>query len=155
MLKRDDAMNNTQETKPEKPLENGTKRERDEKTGRFVEGNSGGPGRPEGSISVVEALKRALAECPEGEKKTYLELLIKRILKKGIADGDVAMIKDIINRVDGMPKQSIDQNVNLINYDWGNFNKGDGNNISTEKVDGSITRGSAEMEGGSSSQKKR
>jgi len=65
-------------------------------------------GRPEGSISVVSALKRELAKCPDGEKKSYLELLVKRILKKGIVDGDASIIKDIINRVDGLPQQNLD-----------------------------------------------
>ena len=71
-------------------------------------------GRPEGSISVVSALKRELAKCPDGEKKTYLDLLVKRILKKGIVDGDASIIKDIINRVDGMPTESIEHRGEVI-----------------------------------------
>lgn len=68
-------------------------------------------GRPKGSVSVVEAIKRKLKEetkdsTPE-EKKTYLDVLITQIFKKAIAEGDVSMIKDMINRVDGLPKQSI------------------------------------------------
>ena len=101
-------MSNTAEINQNEPWENGIKRDRDSKTGQFVEGNPGGPGRPEGSISVVATLKKELEKVPQGEKKTYLGLLVKRILKKGIIDGDVGMIKDIINRVDGMPQQAID-----------------------------------------------
>jgi|TARA_Y100000310_G_scaffold325717_1_gene389599 hypothetical protein len=75
----------------------------------WKKGESGNPnGRPEGSISVVSALKRELAKTPDGEKKTYLELLVKRMLKKGIVDGDVSMIKDIVNRTDGLPRQNLD-----------------------------------------------
>tara|TARA_Y100000310_G_C20658866_1_gene803556 strand:+ start:905 stop:1246 length:342 start_codon:yes stop_codon:yes gene_type:complete len=101
----------------------------------WKKGESGNPnGRPKGSISVVSALKRELAKVPEGEKKTYLELLVKRIMKKGIVDGDVSMIKDIINRVDGMPKENVDitfeERIPLLGgdsnkYKDGNKDKGD------------------------------
>jgi len=79
----------------------------------FPPGVSGNPaGRPVGSVSVVEALRRELkkaADIPNNkEKRTYLELLIKRILNKSIADGDVSMIKDIIDRIDGKPKQPVE-----------------------------------------------
>lgn len=65
-------------------------------------------GRPKGSVSVVEALKRKLEECPDGNTKTYLELLVARYLKQAIQDGDTQLIKDLIDRVDGKPKQSTD-----------------------------------------------
>ena len=65
-------------------------------------------GRPKGSVSVVSAIKKKLEECPEGKEKTYLHYLVEKIMKKAIVDDDVSMIKDIINRVDGMPKQSTD-----------------------------------------------
>lgn len=80
---------------------------------RFKPGQSGNPnGRPKDAISVVTALKRKLLECPEGmDKKTYLDLLVSKMLAKALKDGDVAMIRDIINRIDGLPKQTIDQNV--------------------------------------------
>lgn len=91
-------------TKGIKPNENGEKRLQDPKTGRFVEGNPGG-GRPKGSVSVVEALKRKLEEVPEGQTKTYLELLVSRYMKNAIQDGDTQLIRDLINRVDGMPTQ--------------------------------------------------
>lgn len=81
--------------------------------GTFAKGVSGNPdGRPKGSLSVVEAIRRELdkvADLPSNkEKKTYLELLIQRIMKKAIGDGDVAMIRDMINRIDGMPKQPVE-----------------------------------------------
>ena len=80
---------------------------RDEK-GRFIKGVSGNPlGKPEGSISVVSAIKKKLEEYPEGKDKTYLYYLIETIFKKAIVENDVSMIKDIINRIDGMPKQPI------------------------------------------------
>lgn len=74
----------------------------------FVKGQSGNPnGRPRGSISIVEALKRKLEEVPEGKEKTYLEYFIEQVMKKTIIEGDVQMMKDLINRVDGMPIQKL------------------------------------------------
>ena len=89
---------NTKDITPE-----GTGENRDE-YGKFVKGVSGNPnGRPKGSVSVVEALKRKLEEVPEGQTKTYLELLVSRYMKNAIQDGDTQLIRDLINRVDGMP----------------------------------------------------
>lgn len=80
---------------------------RDEK-GRFVEGVSGNPqggGRPAGSVSITMAIKNKLMEIPEGKKKTYLALLIDRILVKAIAEGDPQTIKLIWNYIDSLPKE--------------------------------------------------
>ena len=81
---------------------------RDDK-GRFRQGVSGNPnGKPPGSISVVAELKKKLEEIPkEGnpEKKRYLDMLVLKVIKKALAEGDVSMIKDIIDRIDGRPKQ--------------------------------------------------
>jgi len=78
--------------------------------GQFVEGVSGNPnGRPPGSgISITTEIKKKLEEVPEGQKATYLQLLINRIMKQAIQDGDQQMITRIWNYVDGMPKQSTD-----------------------------------------------
>jgi len=83
--------------------------ERD-KEGKFVTGHKGMGGRPKG-LSIVALLKKALEEVPEGEKMTYAEALVKIVLKKALTDEDKDMIRDIINRVDGMPKQSIEHGV--------------------------------------------
>lgn len=81
---------------------------RDEE-GKFIPGVSGNPaGRPKGSVSIVTEIKRRLEEIPEGQKKTYLELLVDRIMKSAIAEGNDQQIKNILNYVDGMPKQSVD-----------------------------------------------
>lgn len=65
-------------------------------------------GRPKGSgLSITTEIKKKLEECPEGQKATYLQLLINRILKQAIQDGDQQMITKIWNYVDGMPKQNI------------------------------------------------
>jgi hypothetical protein len=79
---------------------------RDDK-GRFVAGTSGNPaGKPKGAgISITTEIKRKLEEIPKGQKSTYLQLLIARIMKQAIQDGDQQMIKNIWNYIDGMPVQ--------------------------------------------------
>jgi hypothetical protein len=76
---------------------------------QFKPGQSGNPaGRPKGTLSLVSLLKRKLAEYIEttDEKKiTYAEALIIEMLKKALKDGDVAMIRDIMDRIDGRPTQ--------------------------------------------------
>ena len=76
----------------------------------YKPGESGNPkGRPKGAgISITTEIKRELERIPEGHKASYLQLLIKQILKKAILDGDGDMIKQIWNYLDGKPKESID-----------------------------------------------
>ena len=85
----------------------GNKVERDKK-GRILPGSCGNPnGRPEGTLSLVSILKKLLADVPEGEEETNAIILMKEAIKK--AKGrDATMLRDIINRVDGMPKQSLE-----------------------------------------------
>ena len=81
----------------------------------FEKGRSGNPaGRPPGSISITTEIKKKLQEIPDGQKKTYLELLINRILKLGVVDGNEQMIKAIWNYIDGLPAQKLDLGGNLI-----------------------------------------
>lgn len=80
--------------------------------GQFVKGVTGNPeGRPKGSFSLVEMIKKKLQEIPEGKDKTYAEYFIEQMMKKTVVEGDVSMMRDVINRVDGMPKQQIDQDI--------------------------------------------
>lgn len=66
-------------------------------------------GRPKGAFSIVAMLKEKLQEVPKGQKKTYAKLLIDRILKKAIVDGDSQMITKIWQYIDGMPKRMVEQ----------------------------------------------
>jgi len=94
------------------PQNIGGNRLNDPKTGQFIKGNPGGA-RPKGAgISITTEIKRELLKIPAGKKSTYLALLIKRILVKGIIDGDLPTIKQIWNYVDGMPKQTIENLTN-------------------------------------------
>lgn len=73
--------------------------------GTFGIGNPGPlPGQ---GMSITRAIKLKLEEVPEGHRKTYLQLLIDRIMKKAIEDGDNVTIKEIWNYIDGMPRTSI------------------------------------------------
>jgi hypothetical protein len=62
-------------------------------------------GRPEGSVSIVEGIRRKLLEVEPGTKKQYLELFLSSYFKNAIKDGDNNLMRDMINRVDGMPTQ--------------------------------------------------
>jgi len=90
-------------------VETTTKKQLGGITGKgFVPGRSGNPaGRPKGSFSLVEMIKHKLQEIPEGKDKTYAEFFVEQIMKKSVIEGDTSMMKDMINRVDGMPRQNI------------------------------------------------
>ncbi len=96
----------TEEIK-EKPEEVGIIRN---KKGQFVPGQSGNPeGKGAGrTLSLVGLLKKKLEEIPEGEKISFAEKLIKKYLNKAIVDEDSRQQRDIINRIDGMPKRSLE-----------------------------------------------
>jgi len=64
-------------------------------------------GRPKG-FSIVAHLKEKLQEVPQGEKETYATLITKKYLHKALVEGDQAILKDLINRVDGLPHQPVD-----------------------------------------------
>ena len=76
---------------------------------QFKKGQVGNPkGRPKGSLSITDAIRSKLGEVADGEKKTYLELILKRILDKAIKDNDTQTLKLLWNYVDGLPHQSLD-----------------------------------------------
>ena len=79
--------------------------------GRIQKGEVRNPnGRPKGSISAVSALKRALKEYDlnDPQKRTKLQQLVDKTIEKAIVDGDVSIIKDIYDRLDGKPAQKTD-----------------------------------------------
>ena len=86
--------------------------ERDER-GRLLPGSTTNPdGRPKGSLSITALIKAELIkEMPnqkEGEKKTFVEALIRKLLHKAIIDGDHKTQKMIWNYIEGLPKGSLD-----------------------------------------------
>lgn len=58
-------------------------------------------------FSITDELRRQLLMKPRGQCKTYLQLLVKSALNKAIKGQDPRMIKEIIDRVDGLPTQKI------------------------------------------------
>jgi len=120
----EDNKDNQEKTGDNKPL-------RDEK-GRLLPGNTANPeGRPKGSFSLVSILKRKLQECPEGvDEKTYAEQLIQTMLDEAIENKNDAQIKNILNYVEGLPKQSVslgaDDTIDSIKIEiYGAENKGE------------------------------
>ncbi len=77
--------------------------------GRFGPGNIANPnGRPKGTFSLISLLRSELQKVPAGQQRTHAEMLIQRILKSAISDGNDQQIKNILQYIEGMPKQSID-----------------------------------------------
>lgn len=66
-------------------------------------------GRPTGSFSITELVRKKLQELPEGEdKKTYAVLFIEKLFEKATKEGDEKTLKLIWNYIDGLPSQSVD-----------------------------------------------
>ncbi len=83
---------------------------------RWKKGESGNPaGRPVGSVSITAEIKKKLQEIPDGQQKSYLELLINRILKQAVVDGNEQMIKQIWSYIDGPPGEKSIMQINLLN----------------------------------------
>lgn len=80
----------------------------------FTKGNNGGSkGRGKGNVSIVAAIKRKLEETAQGEgiepgnKKTWLDILVKTYFQEITVNKKSELIKDVIDRVDGKPAQSL------------------------------------------------
>ena len=77
---------------------------RDEK-GKFIKGYPGGPGRPK--FSPLSILREELQKVSDGERETFILDFIQKYVAKAIKDVDGVAMRDIIDRFDGKPKQSI------------------------------------------------
>ena len=81
--------------------------ERDDK-GRFLPGKSGNPnGRPKFSITSI--IKEILEEIPEGEKRRAVEIAARKYVDR-VREGDPVAFRDLVDRFDGSPRQSIEVN---------------------------------------------
>lgn len=100
---------------PQPPLINGDKwaaeADRDPKTGRFVPGYQGGPGRPKGVLPMKSLIDEGLMEMgakdAHGNPVPIEKALVQKIIKMALA-GDRKMIEMIWNYRDGKPPQHID-----------------------------------------------
>lgn len=97
--------------KPEKPEDNGTILEKAPKPGTFQPGfdpRRNTNGKPPGARHFTTKVKEALLKIADGTDSTHEQLLIKRILKKAIHDGDGRMIQLLWEQIDGKAPQAID-----------------------------------------------
>ena len=73
-------------------------------------------GRPKKGETISDILNEKISEIPEGQKVDYKTLLIERWLKIALNSEDertaLAAIKEMGNRLEGMPKVSQDINMN-------------------------------------------
>lgn len=95
----------------DEPIKNGENKDKRDEKGRFAKGHGGGPGRPKSGLSITELLKKELERVPEGQKVSYVEAFVKKLLGQALTDGDQATQKLIMNYVDGLPRQNIDLGV--------------------------------------------
>src|SRR3990167_7500733 len=92
----------------ENPKGIGEKLVRDD-SGKFLKGHPDlGAGRPLGSFSLTEMLRREIQKVPEGQKLSYAEAFLRKMLSKAINEGDHASQRLIMNYLEGLPKQPID-----------------------------------------------
>ena len=78
---------------------------------QFKKGQSGNPnGRPKGSISLLSMIKRELEDNPKMARRIVLAYLAD-------AEGDGVNRRDLIDRTDGKPKQTVEMS-NQKDAEW-------------------------------------
>lgn len=95
-----DETNNNSATK-------GVNVQRDE-LGRLKKGSVLNPNGNLGARWLSKALEEAILKIAEGSQEETYKLLVKRVLKKAIQDGNDRSIELIWDRLEGKPKKEID-----------------------------------------------
>ncbi|HZS05320.1 MAG TPA: DUF5681 domain-containing protein [Blastocatellia bacterium] len=81
---------------------------------RFKPGESGNPNGRRGS--VVDALRRQLGEdCPDDRSRTHAEAIAEKLISLAEA-GEVPAIRELLDRIEGKPRQALDIDMSLL--DW-------------------------------------
>jgi len=83
----------------------------------FKPGQSGNPaGRPK-SVTLSEALRLELAKMLPGDtqERTFAELIAQQLVRAA-ATGNILAAKEIADRTEGRPRQSVDVDMNVT--DW-------------------------------------
>jgi hypothetical protein len=83
---------------------------------QFTTGVSGNPsGRPR-LTKITEALREQVSEeLPDASEGTIAEAIARRLIKLALG-GDIAAIREVLDRTEGRPKQSLDLDVSV--QDW-------------------------------------
>jgi hypothetical protein len=83
---------------------------------RFAKGESGNSaGRPK-LTRLSESLRQQLSEIsPDADEQTIAEEIAQTLIKLAIG-GDVQAIKEIFDRCEGRPKQSVDLDIQTTNW---------------------------------------
>jgi hypothetical protein len=92
--------------------------------GRFPKGASGNTaGRPR-LTKLTDALRQQIAETnPDADDETIAETIAKTLIQLALS-GDVQAIKEVFDRTEGKPKQSLDLDVSV--QDWRSIASGAG-----------------------------
>jgi hypothetical protein len=94
---------------PDKQVETRVEREDD---GRWKKGHSGNPaGRPPKGFSWPDLLEEVGQEIGDGTDKNLKYLASKRAWIEAI-NGNIAALREIMNRMEGLPKQPVDHTTN-------------------------------------------
>ncbi len=57
-------------------------------------------GRPKGSVSITNEIKKVLESVVEGSQKQVVQIFATAVVRKAM-DGNSAFMKEVMNRVDG------------------------------------------------------
>jgi hypothetical protein len=72
-----------------------------------------GSGATKITFSLKRLVREKLEEIEPRNRKTFAELLVSKLIKKAIVDEDDASIKLIFNYLEGMPKQTMEGNIDI------------------------------------------